>query len=146
MPGTSVRKQPIFRDVTTGFGAKWRLRNERRKFHTDDVSLPGSALFVVLFIGWYTNSPFRRKTDGSARNVDCFLRLERDQFLGRRRCYRDVRFIRESMKYCVTFDYQPGLLIVDSLWAGFFAGERAMKKQREPVSNRPPSACNSAWL
>ena len=25
-----VRKQPTFRDATTGFPAKWRLRNERR--------------------------------------------------------------------------------------------------------------------
>ena len=28
--GTSLRKQPPFRDVTTGFPGKWRLRNERK--------------------------------------------------------------------------------------------------------------------
>ena len=29
-PDTSLRKQPTFGDATTGFPAKWRLRNERR--------------------------------------------------------------------------------------------------------------------
>ena len=29
--GCSLRKQPAFRDTTTGFPAKWRLMNERRK-------------------------------------------------------------------------------------------------------------------
>ena len=28
--GNSLRKQPAFRDATTSFPAKWRLRNERR--------------------------------------------------------------------------------------------------------------------
>ena len=28
--GCSLRKQPTFGDATTGFTAKWRLRNERR--------------------------------------------------------------------------------------------------------------------
>ena len=28
--GISLRKQPTFRDATSGFPAKWRLRNEHR--------------------------------------------------------------------------------------------------------------------
>ena len=35
----SLRKQPTLGDATTGFPAKWRLRNERRKSMTDDASL-----------------------------------------------------------------------------------------------------------
>ena len=36
------RKQPTFLDATTGFPAKWRLRNKRKKFHTDDATLLSS--------------------------------------------------------------------------------------------------------
>ena len=38
----NLRKQPTFGDATTGFPAKWRLRNKRRKSMTDDASLPRS--------------------------------------------------------------------------------------------------------
>ena len=33
----TFRKQTTFRDATNGFPAKWRLRKERRNFHTDDT-------------------------------------------------------------------------------------------------------------
>lgn len=42
-----MRKQ---RWLVTGFPAKWRLRNERHKFHTDNVFLPtsGYSFWLVL--------------------------------------------------------------------------------------------------
>ena len=40
---TSLRKQLTFHGATTGLPTKWRLRNERKKFHTDDPSLPRSG-------------------------------------------------------------------------------------------------------
>ena len=33
----SLRKQPTFRNATTGFPAKWRLRNERRNVFKSQV-------------------------------------------------------------------------------------------------------------
>ena len=46
--GNSLRKQPAFRDATTGFPAKWRLRNERR----NSIRCVTTQVWVVLPIGW----------------------------------------------------------------------------------------------
>ena len=45
----SLRKQPRFGDATTGFPAKWRLRNERRNSILMTRYFP---IWVVLLIGW----------------------------------------------------------------------------------------------
>ena len=37
-PLHSLRKQLTFHDVNSGFPAKWSLRNESEKLHTDDAS------------------------------------------------------------------------------------------------------------
>ena len=42
---SSLRKQPTFGDATTGFPAKWRLRNKRWWHVTTQI-------WVVLLIGW----------------------------------------------------------------------------------------------
>ena len=50
----SRRKQPTFRDATTGFPAKWRLRNEHR-----NSMLMTRQIWVVFLIGW-SKFPTRR--------------------------------------------------------------------------------------
>ena len=46
----SLRKQPTFSEATTGFPAKWRLRNELRN---SILMTPHSTqIWVVLLIGW----------------------------------------------------------------------------------------------
>ena len=65
----SLRKQPTFGDATTGFSAKWRLRNECRTRHYTDL--------VVLLIGW-TRFPTRHDESEALHrspNVGCFLSL-----------------------------------------------------------------------
>ena len=41
--GNDMKKFSKYRDATTGFPAKWRQRNERKKFHANDVSVPRSG-------------------------------------------------------------------------------------------------------
>ena len=45
----SLRKEPTFGDATTGFPAKWRLRNERRNSILMTRHYP---IWEVLLIGW----------------------------------------------------------------------------------------------
>ena len=41
--GNDMKKFSKYREVTAGFPAKWRQRNERKKFHGNDVSVPRSG-------------------------------------------------------------------------------------------------------
>ena len=84
----SLSKQPIFRNVTTGFPAKWRQRNERRNSilmtnHYPETNFPhgttnqnrspylGSfASSVWIFCARFSDVILR-----ASRNVGCFLRL-----------------------------------------------------------------------
>ena len=49
---SSLGKQPTFRDVTTGFPAKWRLRNERRNSILMTCHYPDLVTWVLLLMGW----------------------------------------------------------------------------------------------
>ena len=46
---SSLRKQPTFGDATTGFPARWRLRNERRNSILMGVT---TQIWVETLIGW----------------------------------------------------------------------------------------------
>ena len=100
--------QPTFGDATTGFHAKWRLRNERRNFipMTQDYSVLGSAsdwschvgnliqpirsttqIWVVCIISMEFLCLFLRchlvgKPVVVLPNVSCFLRLTKFEFKG----------------------------------------------------------------
>ena len=60
--GCSLRKQPAFRDTTTGFPANWRLMNKRPQPSTE---------FLRSFLRRY----FAGKRVLASRNVGCFLGL-----------------------------------------------------------------------
>ena len=79
---SSLRKQPTFRDTTTGFPGKWRLRNELRN------SVLMTRHYLDLF-GWkfastnqkhyshlrsFLRRHFVAKTVVASRNWGCFLR------------------------------------------------------------------------
>ena len=82
LSNSSLRKQPTFRDATTGFPGKWRLRNELRN------SVLMTRHYLDLF-GWkfastnqkhysHLRSFLRRhfvgKTVVASQNCGCFLR------------------------------------------------------------------------
>ena len=103
---SSLRKQPTFGDASTGFPAKWRLRNERRNFilmtrHYPDLSNASDWLNQISYAArpirrttriWVVTrhhyeilrSFLRRHLSGkpvvTAPNVGCFLRLCSEQF------------------------------------------------------------------
>ena len=60
----SARKQPTFTGATTGFPAKWRLRNERRNFIL--MTHYYTQILVVLLISW---SQFPTQHDDHARDL-----------------------------------------------------------------------------
>ena len=83
-----LRNKPTFRDATTGFPAKWRLR----KFHADDVhnqdlgsasdwlkqisSRPGSWDIICMeFLQSLLRRHFAGKPVLASRNAGCLLRL-----------------------------------------------------------------------
>ena len=87
----SLRKQPTFRDATTGFPSKWRLRNAGRNsilmtHHYPDL---GSAfdwsirsttqIWAVTrqyeFLRSFLRRHFAGRPSVVSRNVGCFLRL-----------------------------------------------------------------------
>ena len=57
----SLRKQPTFGDATTGFPAKWRLRNERRKpilrRKGEQISVPLKMKMSPRILAKGTNCP-----------------------------------------------------------------------------------------
>ena len=61
----SLTKQSTFRDATTGFPAKWRLRNERRNFILMKASLTES---VKCF--WLVESNFSRGVTNQKHHPD----------------------------------------------------------------------------
>ena len=103
---SSLRKHPTFCDVTTGFPAKWRLRNERSNsilmtcYYSDrvdrligraerdiiclnqSVSLPRSGYYRVISMDWFLRSYLRRHLMGkpvlSLQIIGCFFRLAFD--------------------------------------------------------------------
>ena len=102
---TSLRKQPTFCDVTTGFSAKWRLRNKRRNYvlmthhypdlgSASDWSCREKSLFqpirsttqiwVVMchqygILQSLHRRHFAGKPVGASRNFACFLSLKADE-------------------------------------------------------------------
>ena len=97
----SPRKQPTFGDATTGFQAKWRLRNEHRNStlmtrHYPDLGSPSDWLNQISHAArpirsttqiWVatrhqygisaliSQTSFRGEISGGVANVDCFLGL-----------------------------------------------------------------------
>ena len=86
----SLRKQPTFRDVTTGLLMKWRLRNKRRKsilmtrhylggvsdWLKQIVSQSEALLGHYGISAFVSRTPFLGETTVVASlNVGCFLRL-----------------------------------------------------------------------
>ena len=88
-----ARKQPTFRDVTTGLLMKWRLRNERRKsilmtrhylggvsdwlkqIVSQSEALLGSDVIIMEFLHLFLGRHFLGKPVVASLNVGCFLRL-----------------------------------------------------------------------
>ena len=69
---SSLRKQPTFGDATTGFPAKWRLRNERRNsilmtrhWHKFPTRLFSQARFHPFYlVPWSLNLLVQREVPG----------------------------------------------------------------------------------
>ena len=72
LSNSTLRKQPTFWDATTGFPAKWRLRNELRN------SILMTRHYLDLFCWKFASNKqkhyFVGKTVVASRNFGCFLR------------------------------------------------------------------------
>ena len=84
----SLSKQPIFRNVTTSFPAKWRQRNERKNSmlmtnHYPEANFPRGTTnqnrspYLGSFASsvWNFCARFSHVILRASRNVGCFLRL-----------------------------------------------------------------------
>ena len=76
---SSCRKQPTFRDDTSGFPAKWRLRNERRNsilmmFHYPDLGSDTSSARDFLLRS-FLRCRYAGKPVVASQNVGSFLKL-----------------------------------------------------------------------
>ena len=63
--GSSLRKQPIFRDVSNSFPVKWHQRTERRNFILMTMSLPrsGKCFWLVMPRGKFVSTSQKHYPD-----------------------------------------------------------------------------------
>ena len=82
LSNSSLREQPTFRDATTGFPAKLRLRNELRNSvlitrHYLDLfgwKFASTNQKIYSHLGWFLRRHFVGKTVVESRNCGCLLR------------------------------------------------------------------------